>query len=1856
MADEPNWQPAQAPPWAKQAEPNWQPAEAPPWAERGVLQRAGESAAERFMSGVEHAKELVTKKPEPGAVGALENLKTTALGLLSPLEMTVGAATAGILSPAASLAGWGTRKAEEAIAAGTEAVGGTEVAKRMRKRIPGAEKAHEDWLRNLELATMAAGRPMAPGARVPVTPAAVPAKTNEALAGRVIEQSATNPEAVRQSLATTPRELVPGSEPTTAQLTGDLGLQQLERVSSRGEGAAAFKELEQQQNTARVRALEQAQTTGSPSDVVEHLRNSLRAQDAEAERNLRSAQQQAWEASQQVGGTYDPTTYGNIFRREIAGAEEAKRASERQLWEVVDPDGTLMANPQRIQELERGVYAGMTEAGAASITPTEKTISDLIQGYRPIIPFRELTDLRSLVSTALREELVTRGQTPTYARLSRLRQGIESAVEQSVFDAAGTAQAGAAMRLRAASAATRERAETFRPLRDITRREGVAGPYRMGEAAVPGRIVQPGAKGYDSVSNYLRAVGAQRGLPELQDAIAATMRRDAIGPDGVVNPRKLEGWFRRHEGVLRAIDERDGGAFSQTLRNAGQAQEVVRQAEARQAATTAQWESQAFKSLIGSVDDEQTTRVIGGIFDKVDAPQRMRDLMSRLTTSEAQAGARRAVIDYFRARFTSNAPAGLQDNMLRAEQLQNFMKDPVRIAALRQVLTPEQLRMLQAVAADIRRMNTSVTSKIRGGSDTVQNIAQFGKVAQLTMRIADGLIGHVLGVRVPGGRMLGHGLRAALGWYESGKIKRIGELVDRAMVDPDFAADLLSKTEQAPGLPKSYIGYEAGNVTNPQPAARQAGGGVPALGGTGGRSPGTTTPARARAARQRTSQALQDGGAARDQAGPTIKPGTREHWAALISSPVHGGPVSSGAPRGKAPTGVSRNDIVEMLKRRGISGEGAGSFSDYSPESHTFQEGGEVKDEDEKLPLPGQSIGLGKVPVITNRAGETLPEYIAKAWGRGAADWAMTPGRAYKEGLTPEEEADWAASTAGQLAGRGMTQPAPGIGIFGGIGAKTANTAMLDKALRMHAAGADPTSIWNQTGWFRGAEGKWRFEIPDVEARLKELDPEYLQRLHASGSMGPTHRFSPDLREVVEHPEFFRAYPEMKAVTGEVVVDPHAQSSQFGFWQPPHQTLTGIEPPYIHATGRDVDLALSSTLHEMQHGVQNVERFAPGSSRELAAKVLGPTASERAAADLAATKGLTYSDLHPLEKRQFRNQAAAMAYLAHAGETEARNVQRRWERGISRAPPWRTEDVAREKQIIPTGQKRKRFIRGEPVKLEMQQGGSVEDEKPEAPPLPKGLTEAWGDPFERAAYRQARAVRPRSFTEEGRTEGTATQALEKAGESVIPQSPSDYALMALGGPWGRAAKVGAVGLAALLESLSPAEAGKIKTLMELGIDPAYIRRILTQTKEKGGGSFSMTGGPAPTEGRMMGVLPNEHNIVVPSGEALKRPELEDYIRRNWEKLQAENRYLGTWRDPKTGMTYVDISERFDPKQLRTATKFGERTGQISGYDIGADKPFPVGNWWEFISSPEYRQRLREMAEEGRSFLAQHPSKEWWDLHGTSLERVYGPENLPAVAGYTAATAPRTKIVPNLRQMTEYMRRQLAGEPVVQPSWRVPEGALSMQPGGQMPLEASRVANLERVRRGALGELSSTKVADEAKAFLGDPNVGPIDVHHIRLGEAPERGIYAATQPGEIETTATKAMGVAPYDFQQAQIADEARNQGRTLRDYSADVWTGITETIRRTNQLYGAPFRGSMVGGGEGYADQFSKILEQAAKKLGMDQDKLEHQLRSGDSSLLSWLLVSSPAFYAAYRQWQAPQGPIAPASSDRSQPTNAAL
>lgn len=447
------------------------------------------------------------------------------------------------------------------------------------------------------------------------------------------------------------------------------------------------------------------------------------------------------------------------------------------------------------------------------------------------------------------------------------------------------------------------------------------------------------------------------------------------------------------------------------------------------------------------------------------------------------------------------------------------------------------------------------------------------------------------------------------------------------------------------------------------------------------------------------------------------------------------------------------------------------------------------------------------------------------------------------------------------------------------------------------------------------------------------------------------------------------------------------------------------------------------------------------------------------------------------------------------------------------------------------------------------------------------------------------------------------------------------------------------------------------TLPAPWLDPTLARQIQRATRE-GGSTTNVNTGESPTSGLMMGIYKNADPRAFNTPGRVTQADLENFVQTNRSALrlagrsdlvgprQPGDRYLGTWRDPDTGVAYVDVSQRFDPDQIRQATKFGERTGQIAGWDLGAKVPIPVGNWPAYITEPAFHQRMHEMADVGRQYLSQHPTREWWT--NEPFARVYGEERMPQVAGYTAATAPNAAPRENLQTMSEYMRRHIRGEPVLQPDWRVPEGMMTRSPGAQIGMEQSRALNLDRAFRGATSELQRQKVREEAQALLGDQWAVVLDRHWARLAEDPSRGVFANAQEGVISSAPRK--GPTDYDLLKTEVTKAAQVAGRTPNGFSADVWTGIRDTIQRTSELYGQKFRGSAITGeSKSYADHFEDLIRDKAQHLGITAGEMEKRLRSGDANLMSWVLATTPAAWQAYRQYQ---GHTASSSSGKIQPS----
>ena len=139
----------------------------------------------------------------------------------------------------------------------------------------------------------------------------------------------------------------------------------------------------------------------------------------------------------------------------------------------------------------------------------------------------------------------------------------------------------------------------------------------------------------------------------------------------------------------------------------------------------------------------------------------------------------------------------------------------------------------------------------------------------------------------------------------------------------------------------------------------------------------------------------------------------------------------------------------------------------------------------------------------------------------------------------------------------------------------------LSVARRMEEAEKNAKSIKMATGWERGSDGKWRYETGDAKIKdTIELDGKTFKRydedmLWTSGKFG----------DVVDAPELFKAYPELKDVRIETDAVLNDMPSN-GEYNPRTNTIT------IHSD--DLKYQNSILNHEIQHAIQHIEGFASG--------------------------------------------------------------------------------------------------------------------------------------------------------------------------------------------------------------------------------------------------------------------------------------------------------------------------------------------------------------------------------------------------------------------------------------------------------------------------------------------------------------------------------------------------------------------------------------------------------------------------------------------------------------------------------------
>ena len=307
---------------------------------------------------------------------------------------------------------------------------------------------------------------------------------------------------------------------------------------------------------------------------------------------------------------------------------------------------------------------------------------------------------------------------------------------------------------------------------------------------------------------------------------------------------------------------------------------------------------------------------------------------------------------------------------------------------------------------------------------------------------------------------------------------------------------------------------------------------------------------------------------------------------------------------------------------------------------------------------------------------------------------------------------------------------------FGGPQAENADTLALGKAKEMEQSGTDGETIRRQTGWFKGADGKWRFEISDKEAEIlpsalehfakylaAKYESSYAYRESEELRQNPT-KYKPEVQkelikiyennlkkanqemfelgdelrlgDVLKHDKLFKAYPYLRDVKITV-----SDMDASGSYYPYHNEIV-LDADMFDARKHKYNKAYPQEkrtaeikkvlMHEIQHAIQEKEGFAKGGNPEQFADRTRQAEIKRDLTKLKEREQAGEDVSEEIAQAEFElnsiKEGQTDKYLHLAGEMEARNTERRAnlsEQERQDTPPQDTQDYKDSDAIVVFG-------------------------------------------------------------------------------------------------------------------------------------------------------------------------------------------------------------------------------------------------------------------------------------------------------------------------------------------------------------------------------------------------------------------------------------------------------------------------------------------------------------------------------------------------------------------------------------------
>lgn len=184
---------------------------------------------------------------------------------------------------------------------------------------------------------------------------------------------------------------------------------------------------------------------------------------------------------------------------------------------------------------------------------------------------------------------------------------------------------------------------------------------------------------------------------------------------------------------------------------------------------------------------------------------------------------------------------------------------------------------------------------------------------------------------------------------------------------------------------------------------------------------------------------------------------------------------------------------------------------------------------------------------------------------------------------------------------------------FAGEKARTADREKLDMAKKMEEEGKTPERIYEETGWFRGLDQKWKFEIDDSAAEffpegdaILQNNPSYkkFREMMENGETdkpefwnlweifeGEMGREDKSLEFYLKHEKLFEQYPILRYV--KIRIEDMSGKNREGYYDPVKNEIV-LDGSLLNQYTKEKTKGI--LLHEIQHAIQKYEGFTQGSN------------------------------------------------------------------------------------------------------------------------------------------------------------------------------------------------------------------------------------------------------------------------------------------------------------------------------------------------------------------------------------------------------------------------------------------------------------------------------------------------------------------------------------------------------------------------------------------------------------------------------------------------------------------------------------